>query len=123
MKAAYERKQKEAEEKRLRELNAEKEENERICRENWEELQNNAKHVSFYGMFRDHDIHRDRAPVALETPAFLGYVRETRDEGESDEEEEIQEFDVTKLEPFGSRCLICLARPGRPRVPWLPCML
>ena len=46
MKAAYERKQKEAEEKRLRELNAEKEENERICRENWEELQNNAKHVS-----------------------------------------------------------------------------
>ena len=120
MKAAYERKQKEAEEKRLRELNAEKEENERICRENWEELQNNAKHVSFYGMFRDHDIHRDRAPVALETPAFLGYVRETRDEGESDEEEEIQEFDVTKLEPFGSRCLICLARPGVRGYPGCP---
>merc|ERR1711991_994717 len=113
MLAEYEKKQREKEAKQLAKQKEIEENKEREIRENYEDLEKNHKHIAFYGMFRTFAIERSRCNTHVECPAFFGYIRDQRDEGESEEEEDVyEEFDIKQLEPFGSRCLICKARPG-----------
>jgi hypothetical protein len=121
MKAAYEMKMKDIERKQILQFKAEEDRKDRFERENSLELIQNHKHIAFYGLFRAYFVERETCPAYLETPVFLNYVREAGEGDESDEEEAVvQEFDINQLGAFGSRCLICLARPGVRGYPGCP---